>query len=465
MFKLIPKLEEIVKKNASVIAYQTKRERITYQELWDKARILADSLKREGILPVIVYGHKSVNMVVSILACLLANRAYIPIDTYTPKERLEEIVRFSHTSLLIRNEEIELSSVKCLTLQEINDCFCQQEKHDTSSNQIAYIIFTSGSTGKSKGVPISYDNLENFIAWILSVLPHENALNILNQASFSFDLSVADFYYSLFTGNTLVAMTKEEQKEYVTIFEMIKNQEIHGMVITPTFIKLLLLEQEFAEKNYPSLKWIYFCGELLEVSTVKKLKEKFSQIKIINAYGPTEATSAVSAVEINEEMLEGEYLPVGRVEEAAVKIEIIEDEIVLKGKSVFEGYLSGTSDHCFKENGVSCYKTGDIGKIKNGLLYCMGRKDSQIKLSGYRIELGDIESNLMKIDGITDAVVIPKYKEADKIVKSIKAFVTVSREITGEEIKAKLSQILPSYMIPKSIVILEKMPVSENRKM
>ena len=135
-----------------------------------------------------------------------------------------------------------------------------------------------------------------------------------------------------------------------------------------------------------------------------------------------------------------------------------------QGKSVFGGYINGIMSSCFKENNENCYKTGDIGEIKNGLIYCYGRKDSQIKYMGYRIELLDIENNLLKIDGINEAVVVPKYMGNTKIVGSIKAFITVSYDIDIEYIKSELKKRLPSYMIPKSIIKIGKIPINENGK-
>ena len=466
MFKFLERLEGVVTENKQEIAYRVVGDAITYQELWEKANYLADSLKGEGNSPIIIYGHKSVEMILAIVACLIANRTYIPVDTYIPQERIKKIIQLSHATLMICVDNIFISGIECRTIQQINECFHAKEKWDTSINNIAYIIFTSGSTGEPKGVPISYENLDNFVTWIGKMIPCiiENEFNVLNQASFSFDLSVADLYFSLSKGCTLVGLLKEEQKEYENIFDILKKDRINLMVITPTFIKLLLLNQEFDEIKYPQLQCIYFCGEPLEVVTAQKLKKRFPHLIVINAYGPTEATSAVSGIVIDDEMLMKDYLPVGRISEAAVDISIVNEEIILKGKSVFAGYLNETSDNCFQEGGINCYKTGDIGKIENDFLYCMGRKDSQIKYMGYRIELGEIENSLLKIEEIREAVVVAKKDEKTNIVKGIKAFITTTKEISPEYIKEELSKILPVYMIPRTIKILEKMPVNDNGK-
>ena len=232
--------------------------------------------------------------------------------------------------------------------------------------------------------------------------------------------------------------------------------------MTPTFIKILLTDNNFNDNNYPNIKYMFFCGELLEVETVRKIKERFNKVKVINAYGPTEATCFVSLIEINSKMLKEEYIPVGKLNTSAVKIELDNNEIILKGKSVFNGYLDLKSDNYYKEKKTNCYKTGDIGIIENNYLYCKGRIDNQIKYQGYRIELEDIENNLLKLKNIKEAVAVAKYN--NNIVKLIKAYVVLNKEMKEHEIKKELSKLIPNYMIPKKIIIIDKIPVNNNGK-
>lgn len=414
-------------------------------------------------MPVIIYGHKSINMLISMLACLISKRAYIPIDIETPIARIEEIIKITSANLVIKNEEIHIPNVDCYTLEELVNF--KNEKTRDNTNEIAYIIFTSGSTGKPKGVPISRDNLANFINWISNLAPlsQYKHINVLNQASFSFDLSVADIYYSLYNGHTLIGLSKYSQEDYNEIFKIIKENNVNVGVMTPTFVKLCLLNKEFNEHNYPNLKCIYFCGEQLEVGVVKKLYLAFPNLKIINAYGPTEATSAVSASLITKEMLNKDILPAGDMNNLATEIVIEDNEIVLKGKSVFSGYLEGYTGGHFKENNVNCYKTGDIGYIEEEKLYCKGRKDNQVKYKGYRIELNDIENNIKRIKGVKECAVVAKRTETET-VKAIKAFVVLEANFKVEQVKEELKKLLPTYMIPKIIKNVEKMPINKNGK-
>lgn len=458
---MINRIKKVVELNPNKIAYKVNNESITYNELWNQAYKYALYLKKQGTSPVIIYGHKSINIVISILACIIADRTYVPVDSSTPLKRLNQIIELTNSLLILTDEDVSFEKIDCLCLCELKqyeNCDIKQNKND-----IVYIIFTSGSTGIPKGVPISKTNLNSFINWISNLKPLSNyrSINVLNQANFSFDLSVADLYYSLSNGHTLISFNSDIQANYSEIFDIMP--EINVAVMTPTFMKLCLLNKDFNEINYPNFKCIYFCGEQLEVKTVEKIFEVFPNLKIINAYGPTEATSAVSGILIEKEMLKNkELLPVGEVGNFATNIEIIDNEIVLKGKSVFSGYLGNYIGGYYKENNINCYKTGDIGYIENGRLYCKGRKDSQVKYKGYRIELNDIEYNINLITGVRECAVVAKYND-NLIVKSIKAFVVYNNQDV-DYIKNELKKNIPSYMIPKTIKIVDKLPINKNGK-
>lgn len=454
---MIEKIKEIVKRNPNNIAYKINNERITYKELWNKATYYSEYLINQGVDPVIIYGHKSISILISILSCIISNRTYIPIETSMPLYRLKKIIKSTNASLILTENKINLDNISIHNLNELEKYKIHKDKNN--NNNIVYIIFTSGSSGEAKGVPISKDNLNNFINWISNLKPlcdYKN-INVLNQANFNFDLSVADLYYSLCNGHTLISFNRDNSEE---IFDVMK--EINVAVMTPTFMKYCLLNEEFNEKNYKKFKCVYFCGEQLEKKLVNKLFLHFPNLKIINAYGPTEATSAVSAIRITKDMLinEKKLLPVGETQTFATNIEIIDNEIVLKGKSVFNGYLNNYTQGYYKENNINCYKTGDIGYIENNKLYCIGRKDNQIKYKGYRIELEDIEYNINLIDEVEDCAVIAKYNE-NNIVKTIVAYVVLKKDI---DIKMKLKKYLPDYMIPKTIKIIDKLPVNKNGK-
>ncbi len=459
---MLNKIKNIVDRYPTRIAYQVNDESITYEELWNRASFYAHLLKRQGVSPVIIYGDKDINVVISILACIIANRVYVPIGSCSPINRVKKIAELTGSLLVLSDNINQLENIDWCSLEELKKYEDAEPKEN--DNDIVYIIFTSGSTGVPKGVPISKTNLNNFIFWISNLKPlcGYKHVNVLNQASFSFDLSVADLYYSLCNGHKLIAYDNDIQENYDKIFDLMT--EIDVAVMTPTFMKLCLLNPNFDCQKYPRFKCVYFCGELLEVKTVQKIYSRFPNLKIINAYGPTEATSAVSAILITKDMANNfKLLPVGEVDTFATDIEIVNGEIVLKGDSVFGGYISNYIGGYYQEKGINCYKTGDIGYIEEGKLYCKGRIDNQIKYNGYRIELNDIEHNINLIDGVKDCAVVAKYNE-NLVVKTIKAYVVADSDITSDYIKEQLAEILPKYMIPKTIKFVDRLPINQNGK-
>ncbi|MBQ4556025.1 MAG: AMP-binding protein [Clostridia bacterium] len=442
-------------------AYKIGEYKLTYGELFDKASHYASLLRKQGSSPVILYGKKTINTVIGIISCILARRTYIPLDLNSPESRVKKITDIAGATLVVTSENINIDNVDCVSLDGLQS-FADGEEKEPTCGDIVYIIFTSGTTGIPKGVPISNSNLKSFITWISAFSPLDTfkEINVMNQAEFCFDLSVADFYYALCNGHRLVSYEADK----APIADFVEENAINYMVITPTFARLCLLDEKFNASDCPTLKCIYFCGETLEKKTAKRLFRRFPDICLINAYGPTEATSAVSAVIVTRDMLDDERsLPIGKTGMHATEICIEDGEIVLKGNSVFGGYLGADLESHYVENGKNCYKTGDLGEIANGLLYYHGRMDSQIKYKGYRIELGDIESHLLKISGVVEAAVITK-KSGDTI-KGIYAFVVVKKDLDEDFIKSELHKTLPKYMMPKKVTVIDKMPVTNNKKL
>ena len=346
-----------------------------------------------------------------------------------------------------------------------------------------YIIFTSGSTGEPKGVVITKGCLENFVNWMLS--DHalvERGEIFLNQAPFSFDLSVMDLYLSLVTGGTLFSISKEIQAEPRQLFLTLARSEVSSWVSTPSFARLCLAEPTFNQQMLPALKRFLFCGETLAPAVAADLLNRFPNSEVWNTYGPTETTVATTSIRVDLQILD-RYSPLpvgfpktdsriyvfdkngGPVEEGK------QGEIIITGPNVSPGYLNRpelTGKVFFEHNGLPAYRTGDRGHFQSGLLFFDGRIDNQIKLHGYRIELGDIEANLRLVSGIQDAVVLPVMK--DSIPEALAAFIILTEQITGSEfevirgIKKELKQRLPVYMLPHNYYFLKEFPMTPNGK-
>lgn len=481
-------------KYSEKIAYICNESSITYKELMlFSDRLAKYILKNFGIgnkNAIAVYGHKDFLMLVSFLACTKSGHPYCPMDISFTRNRVEDVLTVTDSKFSIFTEDFEVDKkFSVLNRKDILDII-DDEKYDDISNEnlykiepedIVYIIFTSGSTGKPKGVQITYDNLNNYIGWIHNVVGNEKNKVYLNQAPFSFDLSVMDLYLSLCSESTLYAITKEDQQDFARLYEHLEKSGITNWVSTPSFADMCLSLQEFNSDNIKNIEYFLFCGEVLTKKTAQRLKKRFPNARIINTYGPTESTVCVTDILITDEVLEKfDILPLGDVKNGS-RIEIRDDEkilgdgeigeIVIIGDTVSSGYYKNPiqTEKVFftTDNNERAYKTGDLGYYKYGNLFFSNRKDFQVKLNGYRIELGDIESNLLNISGISSCCALPNY-DSDNKVKSITAFV-VSNSVSDEKeyakfLKAELKKYIPSYMIPKKIRFLEKLPMNNNGK-
>ena len=488
--KLLKAIQNNAKLHPERVVFISPTKQITYGELWQDsdqwaAYITAQNLNKQT--PILVYGHMEPEMLVSFLGSVKAGHPYIPVDTSIPLERVEKIISNSQTELLINVSGLELvleSSVRIITPEALGsyDSISIDTADWVRENDDFYIIYTSGSTGNPKGVQISANNLQSFVDWMLEDFPIEGGLRFLNQAPFSFDLSVMDLYPALASGGTLVAITKEMIAKPKILFEELMKSNTQVWTSTPSFVQMCLMDPSFTSELLPDLSVFLFCGEILPNTVCKQLRERFPNAKIFNTYGPTEATVAVTFIEITDDVLnEYQTLPVGSAKSDTQIILLNEEnipvpegkkgEIIIVGPSVSKGYLGQqelTNKAFFTHNGQQAYRTGDAGFIEQGLLFYKGRLDFQIKLHGYRMELEEIEYHIAKSQYVKSAVVVPIYQE-DKIeylsVLIIPAEHPFEKEyqLTGA-IKKELGLVLPAYMIPRKFSYHKELPITPNGK-
>lgn len=449
---------------------------------------------KDNTKPILVYGHKQHLMIIAFLACIKSGHAYIPVDAYTPTDRINEIIKNSQTNLVlsISKASFDLTSVDCLNSEDIENVISNylgkepDSSYKLALNKTCYIIYTSGSTGKPKGVQISLGSLTSFIQWGLKISKITKDTVFMNQAPFSFDLSVMDLYLSLASGSTLFSIDKDMIANTKELFTYFSSSNISIWVSTPSFAEMCLSSEHFNSSLLPKLTQALFCGEVLSSSCVKKLYERFNTLTVTNCYGPTETTVAVTSVDINKDLVTSETpLPVGRVkDDCNIIIKDMENctvkdgqkgEIVILGESVGLGYLNNLKATKEKFVTINCngvqfngYRTGDEGYLIDGMLYYSGRIDNQIKLNGYRIELEDIENNLRKLKIIKSAVVLPFYRN-NKIQYLTAIVVLNDKDITADftllsTIKKELKKFLPDYMIPRKIVVKDSLPMNTNGK-
>lgn len=446
--------------------------------------------------PIVVYGHKSPYMIVCFLACVKSGRAYCPVDTSVPESRVKAILDEVEPELILAVEELSVKNKNILSCQSIISIISEKnrivnknhkESHVSEEDNF-YIIFTSGSTGTPKGVQITRSCLDHFIQWAVTLgggIQENKHYTFLNQAPFSFDLSVMDLYLALYTGGTLWTLDKKVQSDMKALLESLRNSKCDVWVSTPSFADVCLSDKSFSQELMPQLKRFLFCGETLTNRTVDRLRQAFPKAEIVNTYGPTESTVAVTGITVTSELNEKyQPLPVGREKEGTWILIMGQDgnclqeeekgEIVIAGDTVSAGYWNNKrmTEEKFgsieiQGKNVPCYRTGDQGYKKDGFLFYSGRIDRQVKLHGYRIELDDIENNLMKLPDVKQAAVIPVCKDGK--VRSLKAYVSVKCRTeadfsASQVIRSQLAEYLPEYMIPKKIIFLDKLPMTNNGK-
>lgn len=490
---VLEKIEAAAAERKGQPAVISGEKEISYRELWERSDALSVYLEEvlgEDKTPVVVYGHKDPMMLVCFLACVKSGRAYCPVDVSMPPERVGDIAETVGNELLLGVEipESVPESIRVLSPEDMEKAINARlgerfpESKWVKPEDTFYIIFTSGSTGKPKGVQISAEALTRFTDWSVTLggSPEEKkAAVFLNQAPFSFDLSVMDVYTSLTSGGTLYCVEKEIQKDMGKLIETLGRGKIDYWVSTPSFADMCLSDRSFNEELISDLKAFLFCGEKLTKTTAARLMERFPKARIVNTYGPTESTVAVTGTEITGEMIEAaEELPIGYAK-AGTDIEIDGEtgEIIIVGDTVSKGYFKDSEKTAKvfgrKADGRAYYRTGDQGYLKDGMLYYHGRLDLQVKLHGYRIELGDIENNIRELEGVEAAAVLPKYQEGK--VRHLTAFVVTSdgtvfdgdsraRMAAAKAVKSGLKERLPEYMVPKRVVFMENLPMTINGK-
>lgn len=500
---ILDKIAENALKYPDRIAYYTERlyesEIRAFYLTWKELNEFSDKLAAwlDDVLrtktPIIVYGHKSPYMIVCFLACVKSGRAYCPVDISVPLSRVESIINEVKPEIILTTEELPVKKENVVSLKDISAILQKEQKiidrkKFVAAEDIFYIIFTSGSTGTPKGVQITRDCLDNFINWgktLGSGLKAERHYTFINQAPFSFDLSVMDLYLSLYAGGTLWALDKKIQNNMKLLLQSFEKSGANVWVSTPSFADVCLSDKKFSREILPELELLLFCGETLTNQTAKRLQAAFPKAEIVNTYGPTESTVAVTEIKVTPGVNEAySPLPVGK-EKPGTWILIMDEngqevpegekgEIVIVGDSVSLGYWNNRklTEKAFGKMEVDgreyrFYRTGDKGYKTNGLLFYCGRIDLQVKLHGYRIEIEDIESNIMRLSYIRQAAVMPVY-HGEK-VRSLMAYVSTKEQVrnsfeASQTIRSELKQFLPDYMIPKKIVFLEAFPMTNNGK-
>ncbi|MFD1551411.1 D-alanine--poly(phosphoribitol) ligase [Putridiphycobacter roseus] len=421
--------------------------------------------------PIIIYGHKNAAMLAAMYACMSMNIPYIPVDSSYPTNRVSKIIAAAQTNLIINTSSADLKEFhtseivlnQSITIVNRPKPF---KSHLSNVLDLVYIIFTSGSTGEPKGVQISNEAVQSFTKWMSSEdFRFSNKDVFINTALLSFDLSVFEVMTFAAVGASIVLNAKEETSDQSVLLNKIDKYQGTVWVSTPSFAFLYSRLEE--DERLKSIHTFLFCGEILPHNLAKTLRIKYNNTKIVNTYGPTEATVATTIINITDEILE-KYnpLPVGKCKMDS-ELLIVDEEIIIVGPNVSVGYINRPDlnmEKFISRDKQRAFKTGDKGYLENGLLFFNGRNDDMVKLHGYRIEINEITSVLHNLPYVFQAATVAL--ERGGVVKKIVSLVTLkpNEHKTSQEIKEDLKMTIPDYMVPADIKLVTEIPLNQNGK-
>ncbi|ADL52202.1 amino acid adenylation domain protein [Clostridium cellulovorans 743B] len=468
-------------------------ENISYDALNKKSNsfaryLIEKNVKLETIVGVML--HRSPRFVESVLAIWKAGGAYIPLDVEYPSQRKLSIVEDGNADYIITLSEYiddEFRSqykgeIICLDLieEELKDKDSSNVNTKVDINNLAYILFTSGSTGKPKGVMIEHLGMLNHIFAERDELQLDENLVFAQNANHCFDISVWQFFAALALGGTTAIYPNELILEVDKFTEKIVRDKVTLLEVVPSYLIVMMDYIESNKLTLDQLKYLMITGEAAKPNVIKRWFELFKDKKMVNAYGPAEASDDITQyiidAETNTDIVsigkplsniniyimnkEMELCPVG-----------VAGEICVSGICVGRGYINNPEkteesfvyDPLQTDEKVRMYKTGDIGKwLPDGNIEFIGRSDFQVKVRGFRIELGEIESRIAEFNDVKDAVAV--VKKDSKGNNYICAYFAADVDINEEELKEYLGNFVPSYMIPSYFVQLEELPLSPNGK-
>jgi amino acid adenylation domain-containing protein len=489
-------------------------ERLTYGKLEARSNRLARLLKDVGCSAddrVALLTSKGPAAIVAMHAALKADCAYVPVDVATPAARVANVLAAAQPKLLLVDssaralleglfdeglvaDSIALGSLEAVNLEgeRFRTTFAQPDadafedgplpSHHTADD-IAHILFTSGSTGIPKGVPITHSNVSHFVEWAVPFFGISSSDRNSGHHPLHFDLSTFDIYGAFLAGAELHLVPAELNLRPDRMAEFIRDSNLTQWFSVPSTLTLMSKFDALRGLEFPSLRRLLWCGEVLPTPTLIYWMHHLPEVTFTNLYGPTEATIASSYYTVPGcPDSDTEQIPIG-VACDGEELHVLDHElrptddigdIYIAGVGLSPGYWRDDEQtaKAFVRNPFSrepdgrMYRTGDLGRVgEDGLVYFLGRADSQIKSRGYRIELGEIEAALNSLAELRESVAVGVPTDGFEGVAICCAYVPAQRSsIRPARLRQRLSAQLPSYMMPARWLELEELPKNVNGK-
>ena len=470
---------------------------LSYAELNSRANQLAHLLRSRGVGAehlVAVCLHRSVDMVVALLAILKAGAAYVPLDPDYPQHRLEYMcadarptLALSEQSLLGRLPEA-LAQTLCLDTE--SELVAQQSTDNLpcliTSENLLYVMHTSGSTGHPKGAMLSHRGIVNCISWMQETYRLNPDDRFLFKTSLNFDPSVWEIFWPLSVGAQVVVAEADKQADPAYLVECIREQAVTSLYFVPAMLKAFL--EEDGAVDCRTVRRVICGGESLSVDAMTEFLRVLPTAELHHSYGPTETSIAATEWTCDEtEARRLGVIPMG----AAIgntQLYVLDDagqpvpagvtgELYLGGEGLGRGYFNrpDLTAERFVPNpfaqtgGARLYRTGDLVRfLEGGVLEFLGRTDHQVKVRGYRIELGEVEAVLLQHEQVREAVVSVSAEEGSE--HRLMAYLVMHEPAAGQqvigatELRSWMRERLPEYMTPQGFVLLPQLPLTANGK-
>ncbi|WP_161792752.1 amino acid adenylation domain-containing protein [Parachlamydia acanthamoebae] len=487
------------------IAMENSEHHVTYGELWEiSKKIGANLLKLEvGQQDVIaVFMTRDMNYWMVLLGIWQINAIYLPIDTGLPQARVETILLDSKAKVVITDEKFSKKALEdCGKLANVINVECLFEETETfpetypaCGNHVAFIIYTSGSTGNPKGAVIEHQGMLNHSYAKIRDLCVSKNNKIAQTATQSFDISIWQFITPLFVGGTVSVFVGQDACEPEFLVNSVERHSPQILQLVPSHMMVILDELENGrEQAFQCVKWLFLTGEGLNQHICKRWFKIYPNVNIMNGYGATEVSDDATHFILTKENYHThpDIMPVsGTVMNSQLYVLDkfmdplpigCKGEIYIGGDGVGRGYLNDPAktaasflpDPFLPSPSRRFYRTGDMGVFQHdGVLDYLGRKDSQVKLRGHRIEIGEIEGALLTLKEVAQAVAIIREDLVGQ--KRLIAYLILYNHHTYDEekfsefvkfLKNELSHMLPEYMIPNDVVFLQQFPLLFNGKL
>ncbi len=439
--------------------------------------------------PVVLLMDKSAHMLAAMFGIVYAGCFYIPVSLQQPSERIEKILTTSEASLVVCMEEDrekmadipfagEVVSFQEMMEQPIEDVMLHRIRKECSCDDLLYVMYTSGSTGVPKGVMVSHRSVENFIAHFVQLF-HITSKDIIgNQAPFDFDVSVKDIYGAIASGATLSIIPRDLFSIPPRLVDYLCQQEITTLIWAVPALCIISSMKGFDYRIPTHVNKVLFSGQAMPVAQLRKWQKALPDATYVNLYGPTEITCNCTYHIVRENYQDAQKLPIGeafpgrRIYLLDEKLQLVtlpgaQGEICVAGESLGEGYYHNPQEtqNRFisitdpKRGSVRVYRTGDLASFGiDRKLYFAGRKDSQIKRMGHRIELEEIE-NVLNGMRVVENSCCCFHKEKNAIYAFYQG--SVEKRVLKQMLKTKL----PAYMMPNKMIQMEQLPMNKNGKL